>query len=86
MPGDRAPGDRLHRRERLSNPTIELVLTREPMKEPPIPFLGRDEAKKEIDVGDPIAAPLDIVIERVTQQDEQVVGRRGDRNRPANDG
>src|SRR5579863_2206986 len=47
-----SPGDRLHRRERLSNPTIELVLTREPMKELPIPLLGRDEAKKEIDVGD----------------------------------
>ena len=81
--GRGSPGDRLRRRERLSHPAIELVLLREPMKQPPIPLLGRDEAKEEIEVGDPFVAPLEIVIERVTQQNEQVVGRRGDRNRPA---
>jgi hypothetical protein len=47
---------------------IELVLMREPMKEPPIPLLGRNQAKEEIEVGDPFDAPLEIVVERVTQQ------------------
>ena len=81
--GRGSSGDRLRRRERLSHPAVDLVLLREPMKQSPIPLLGRDEAKEEIEVGDPFVAPLEIVIERVTERNEQVVGCGGDQNRSA---